>query len=104
MRHARSRVAIEHKTREADDFDGKPEQWNTFTKTWCNVKPLNGKEMVQAQQIHENVTHRVRVRPWLPGVTNQMRIDLNGRKLNINSAINVNENNRMLEMMCSEVT
>ena len=102
MRNARQLVTIEHKTREADDFDGKPEEWEMFAKAWCNIKPLRGDELLQAQQIHEKVTHRVTT-CWQHEITNEMRIDLNGRKLNITSAINVHERYRDLEMMCIEV-
>ena len=95
-------VAVEHKTKEADDFDGTSETWQQYTKAWCVVRPLRGEEMLQAQQIHEKVTHKVTT-DWQDGITNEMRLDLHGRKLNIVSAINVNENNRTLELMCVEV-
>ena len=103
MRNARHLVSIEHKTREADDFDGKPEAWEMFAKAWCNIRPLRGDELLQAQQVHEKVTHRVTT-VWQDGITSEMRIDLNGRKLNIVSAINQFERYRDLEMMCIEVT
>ena len=101
MRHL---ITIEHKTTEAGDFSDTPELWEPFAKIWAMVRPLRGEEILQAQQVHEKVTHKVTSRPWVPGVTNEMRVDLAGRKLNIVSSINVDERNRELELMCVEVS
>ena len=97
-------ITIESKTTESSDFDSVPELWETFTKAWFRVKPLRGEEMLQAQQVNEKVTHKLTTRPWISGVTNEMRADLNGRKLNVVSSINVDERNKELELMCVEVS
>ena len=100
MRHL---VTIECKDREAGDFDNVPEKWVEFAKDWFLVTPMNGEEILQAQQVHGKVTHKLTCRPWIDGITNKMRVNLNGRILNIVSAINVDERNRTLELMCLEV-
>ena len=101
MRHL---VTIEHKTAEAGDFDGTPEEWERLRKAWCEIEPLRGEEILQAQQLQSKVTHKVKCGEWLAGVTSEMRLTFAGRRLEITSIVNVGERNRKTEMLCIEVT
>jgi SPP1 family predicted phage head-tail adaptor len=75
--------------------------------TSAKIKPLQGREFFQAQQIHSEITTKITIRfrknypaPILP----EMKIRHGERTLEIiSSPINVNEQNRYLEILCKEV-
>jgi SPP1 family predicted phage head-tail adaptor len=48
------------------------------------------------------VSHRVTLR-FIPGVTAKMRVNYGGRLLLIEAALNIEERNRELQLMCLEV-
>lgn len=72
----------------------------------AEVTPLSGREFWQARQVQAETTHRVRVRwaPELAGLTSAWRVVLaGGRVLQIESALNAGERDRVWELMCREV-
>ena len=68
---------------------------------WASVEPLSGKERLGADRAEASVTHRVRIR-YQPDVKPDMRVNFQGRYLNIISVINKEERNIELELLCSE--
>ncbi len=89
-----------------EDFTEDPEEWVFYEDTAVQIKPLQGRELVNAQQAHEKVTHTARIR-FQPGINSDMRLKLlsdeeNDRILNIAAAINEGEMNRYVILMCSE--
>jgi SPP1 family predicted phage head-tail adaptor len=77
--------------------------WNEHATVWANVKFLRGRELFQANQVHNEVTARVLIR-YRKDVEPNMRIQYGTRSLDIvGPPINVNEENRLLELMCKEV-
>lgn len=77
--------------------------WIEQGTVWANVKFLRGRELFQANQVHNEVTARVLIR-YRKDVEPNMRIKYGTRTLDLASPpINVNEENRLLELMCKEV-
>jgi SPP1 family predicted phage head-tail adaptor len=75
---------------------------STFLDWRCSITPLEGTELLAAQQRYGAVTHRLKGR-YRAGITPQMRVVFNGRVFRIAAALNVDERNRELEMIAAEV-
>ena len=98
----RHRITIQSVTETADSFGAMTETWGTFAQVWASIEPLSGRELLQAQQIQADVTHRVRFR-FLAGVTAKMRGLYGTRYFNILSIINTDERDREIVLMCKEL-
>lgn len=94
-------VTIENFTVMQDEYGEEIKTWETFATLPARVEPLQGDERWNAQQFHAEVTHRVTVR-WLAGVLPTMRVVHDGRILEIESVINPDERNEIVELMCIE--
>jgi SPP1 family predicted phage head-tail adaptor len=81
------------------------------TETWANVVgletlrasiwPIKGIEKLESLKLEHEISHRVRIR-YRSGVTSKMRIKFGARYLDIISPINLDEKNKVLEMICME--
>ena len=69
---------------------------------WANVEPTTGREYVEMQKIRAETTYKVQMR-FIPGITHDMYLLFNGRKLEIESILNVGERNKELTLICVEV-
>jgi SPP1 family predicted phage head-tail adaptor len=87
---------------ETQDTDGSAiETWSTFAAVQASIEPISGREYFAAQSTQADVTHRISLR-YLDGVIPKMRVKYGSRLFDILSAINVNERNRELQLMCRE--
>ncbi len=85
------------------DGYGEPiDDWRKITTSWAAVDPLLGNEFFSAHTIDSKVEIKFNTR-YIPGITNDMRIQHNGKTYEILSAINVKELNRELLCYCKEV-
>jgi SPP1 family predicted phage head-tail adaptor len=84
--------------------------WSTDKSVWAAVWPIKGNEYYQAQQVSSVVTHRIRIRHTTfsnsTAISARHRIEMKdgARMWEIESVINPEEENRMLDMMCKETT
>ena len=73
---------------------------------WAQVEPLTGREFFAAGQMEARHTHRVRMRYYdssLNSVDYYLVLIEGTRTLQINSVSDIMENNREIELMCTEV-
>lgn len=75
--------------------------WATEHAIWAEIKPLSGRELVEAQQVVADASHLVTIR-YLSGVTPQKRILFGTRELYIESVQNTDERRRELVLTCVE--
>lgn len=86
----------------SQDAGGTPDQaWTTFSTEWMEIRPLLGRELQAAQQLHAEVTGKARSR-WRAGVTAEMRILFGARVLEILAVINVEERGEEMIMLYKE--
>lgn len=99
LRH-RIELQFESKTQ---DSTGDPvsDGWTTFATRWAFVKPLTGREVVQAQQIHAETTHSITLR-YMNGINEAHRVLYEGRDFQILSVINVEERDKELILLAVE--
>jgi SPP1 family predicted phage head-tail adaptor len=73
-----------------------------FARAFGAIMPLTGNEYVRAQQMDATVSHKIRTE-YIAGVNPRMRLKHGDRTFNVVSVVNVEERNRELEWMCTEV-
>lgn len=104
MQAAKLRHRIEL-TRNVPTRNGQGEQvdeWAKYATLWGSVEPLNGKELLNAQQISAEVTHRIKIR-FYPDIKPEHRAIHKGRTLDIVSVLDIAERRRSLHLLCKEV-
>lgn len=97
----RHKVTIQRVSQTLDSSRQTVDLWTKLAEVWAAVEPLSGRELLNAQQIQPDVTHRVRIR-HRDDVTPKMRVQHESRSLNIESVINLNERDRELHLLCRE--
>lgn len=99
----RQRIEIEQSDQGGLDDFGQPRDGPIlFARRWAALEPLAGRELFAAQQVQPEVSYRVRLR-YMSGVKPAMRIRLGARRFEIESAVNVGERKRELELLCREL-
>ena len=99
----RHRVSIQQVTEAKDTYGATTRTWATIATAWAAIEPIAGREYFYAQQVASSVSHRVTIR-HRTGITPKMRIVHDSRTFEIESVRNLEERDRWLELMCSEVT
>lgn len=97
----RHRLTIQAESPTADAGGGHGLAWSNVATVWGRVEPLSGGERLRAMQIESRVTHRITIR-YRAGVTAANRIAFANRIFNIRAVVNVEERNRILELLCEE--
>ena len=100
----RQRLRIQSATETRTDAGGTTRAWADDAVVWAAVRPLAGREYMEARRVDADVSHEVRIRYW-SGLTPSHRFVFDGdtaRVLNIVSVFNVEERNRELIVMCKE--
>ena len=98
MRH---RIQIKEVVETRDDTGELIRTWTTIATAWASVKPIAGRELLQADQAIAESTVRIRMR-YIRGVTTECNIIHRGRTLEINRLINVDDIDKEYEILCSE--
>jgi SPP1 family predicted phage head-tail adaptor len=95
------KISIQRESRTPDGAGGYLLSWVDFASARAYIKPLSGREAVQAERIQASVTHRFAMR-YKAGILPSDRIVYAGRVFNIRAVINVEERNRWLEIVADE--
>jgi SPP1 family predicted phage head-tail adaptor len=69
---------------------------------WANVRTLTGRALFQAQQVQAEINTKVIIR-YRKDIKANMRIRYGTRTLEIIFPVNMNEENRYIELSCKEV-
>jgi SPP1 family predicted phage head-tail adaptor len=96
----RHRVTIQEETRVDDGMGGFAKTWADVATVWARVSPLSGREVLQAQQLSQRVTHKVEMRERTIDEGNRLLYGTRG--LNIRVVRNVGERDRHTEIMAEE--
>lgn len=108
----RRRIQFQQRVVTLDSFGQQIANWiDVLTNVPANIEPLSGRELIAAQAVNAEVSHRITVRyhPALanPVTTASMRVIYQAaagvtRYFNLASAMNVDERNRAIELMANE--
>lgn len=95
-------VTVQARSTTPDTYGEPPQSWsNLHANQPASVEPLSGRELINAQAVQSDVTHRVRMR-YVSGIETKHRIMFGSRVLDIRAVRNVDERNTELEMLCTE--
>lgn len=97
----RHRVTFEKRKTGRDEFGQPLEGWDVVATLWASVEPISGRELMSAQQVQAEVTHRIRCR-YRAGLEASQRIVYDGRPFDIQSVINPREIGASLEILANE--
>lgn len=104
----RTPIIIQAPSSASDGCGGVSSTWNTVLTTWAAISTVSQREVYQTgqgSQFTAQVTHRVQIR-W-PGATlgiaGGMQVVFGTRVFAIQTVENVQERNRILNLMCVEI-
>jgi SPP1 family predicted phage head-tail adaptor len=97
----RHRVTFESRKTGRDEYGQPLEGWDTIAVVWASVEPISGRELLAAQQVAGEITHRIRCR-YREGLAAADRAVFAGRAFDIKSIINPREIGEALEIMATE--
>jgi len=94
---------------EASDAEGfVTENWADLDVVWAHINPMGAREVFQAGQPEERITHQVTIR-WRRDVTTKMRFlyrdtpSATDRIFLIHSMLDQDEGHRQLDCLCEEI-
>lgn len=85
-----------------DDIGNQTEEWAKVAEAWAAIEPIQGNEKLTAAYMQAETTHKVTMRAPGVEVTPANRILFGSRTLEVESALNLEERNRELVLMCKE--
>jgi len=98
----RHRVTVQTPTGSASAFGEITNAWSDVATVWAAVEPTNSTERMENEQAKTFTSHRVLMR-HRSDVSTTERVKFGSRYLHVNSVINPNEQDQMLELLCTEV-
>lgn len=97
----RKRITLQARSTSQDGLGQQVTTWADVATVWASIEPMGGRELMLAQAIKSESTHKVQTR-YLAGVNAAMRIKYGERIFNIQNVNDENERHRMLIISCSE--
>lgn len=100
----RHRVLVEHPPgpEDRDPVTGEPvEAWSVVAACWADVREVSGRELVYAQQVQAESSTVVEIR-YRPGVDRTCRVEVEGRKLNVDAVVDPDSLGIRLLLFCRE--
>ena len=94
------RVTVQSKTTQDGPYGEPQVTWNDVVTTWAAVEPLRGREFFEAQADQSETEVRIVMRHR--EIATDDRIVHQGKVYDIQSIINPDEVDHMLEIMCTQ--
>lgn len=95
------RITIQQRASGLDSFGQSSIAWTDYLSCWARIEPLSGHELVTAQAVNAEVTHKVTVL-YRPGITAAMRAVYQGRYFNVQNVLDPETAHVISELHCSE--
>lgn len=97
----RFRMTIQTVSQSPDGQGGFTESWVDGSDVWASLEPLKGWERMQAMQMQTPVTHKIVMR-YRTDIDTSARLKYGTRIFNIKEMLNIQENNRFLQIKALE--
>jgi len=97
----RTYVAIEEETLPPDDFTAWSETWTRVTYAYAGIRPMVGRELELARQIHAETTHSIEV-GYDKRIKPDMRLNKQSVYYHIMYVLNENEENKNMILHCKK--
>lgn len=99
----RHRIIIQTQRNRPSGYGAVAPEWGDLHTVWAEVKPISGRELISASQIHAEATAQIWLR-YLPNLDHTMRVKFGDRLFEIVAIQNWRELNRSLLLHCKELT
>lgn len=101
---ARKRITIQQATDTQNAYGEPVSAWADLTTVWAQVLPLTFRESILAKQVAAKADTRFLIRYRIGiNIKPKMKVVYNGEDYNIESVINVKNENREIELICNRV-
>ena len=97
----RNRVQLQSKTVTRDTFGAETITWTEEAVLWAKVEPITAREYFSSMQMQSQVTHKITIR-YYAGLRTDWRVKWGSRLFDIQSALNLEERNREMTLLCTE--
>lgn len=93
----REPITIQRKVSVSDGMGGQAISWTDLATVRAHVKPLSGREALQAMQLQASITHRIYMR-YRADLLPSDRLVMRGQPLQIRAILNMEMRNQWLEV------
>lgn len=94
-------VQFQTKTTTGKGID-RTETWATTYTEWVFIRGISASEIIKSGREEMTITHRIKM-DYRTGISPSLKIVWGSREFDINSVININEANREIEILATEV-
>ena len=98
----RHRLALQSESSSTDSYGQVTDTYSTYATVWGSITPLKGLELIHAQQVQSEVTHKCIIR-YNSSLDTKDRIVFDSRTFEIISILNADERNIYQEVWCKEI-
>ena len=95
------KIVIQTYSETQNDFGEVVKGWADFKTAYASITPVSAREFYKAG-VNNEVTHKIEVR-YLKDIKPKMRVMYGSREFSIESVLNIREENKTLQLMCTEV-
>lgn len=97
-------IALQSPAGARDSVGERTTTWTTVETVWADISPLSVRDLIAAGQTQSEVSHRVKVRysSSIAGIDASWRVLYGSRVFVISGVRNLEEDSRVLELICSE--
>lgn len=96
------KIEIQSYSETSNDFGELVKGYSIFKTAYASITPISGKEYFASKQVNAEISHKIECR-YLVGVKPTMRIVYGDRTFNIESVLNIREENKTLQIMAVEI-
>jgi len=95
------KVEIHSYTELENDFSETVKSWVKLHDAYASILPLKATEKFVSKRTKSEVTHKVLLR-YIPNINPNMRIVFGSRVFEIDSVLNIREENKILQIIATE--
>lgn len=95
------RIILQSKVVTPDTYGGEVISWKSEGTVWAEIKPISGREYFMGKIGQDETTHRIRIR-FFHGLLPFWRVKYKDRIFNIQSVLDLMEDDREMDLMCIE--
>lgn len=96
------RITFQKLEQTKNEFGEMLGQWSDFKTVWADVRPVSGRQFFAAKQINNEISHNIYIR-YNSELLPNMRIKYKERTFDILYLMNVNEENKLMQIYCKEI-
>lgn len=98
----RNLVKLQKAVTTPDEYGDLPVTYQTIATAWASIRPLSGRELINAQQVSSEVTHEITTF-FNQQITPRGRVVFGDRVFHIKSKTNPDQREKDMVLICQEL-